>query len=100
MSHVGLPEFVNVSVVVPTIGRPLQLAACLESIAGGDRLPREGVVVDQSGGDEGAAVVQRVAAAGGPVGASSPRGRAPARNPGLPEAAHGRGVVTHDDCTL
>jgi GT2 family glycosyltransferase len=95
-----LDKPVDVSVVVPTIGRPLQLAACLESIARGDRRPGEVVVVDQSGGEEVAAVVERFADAGARVVRSSERGVARARNLGLREAAHDVVLMTDDDCTV
>ena len=36
------------SVVIPTIGRPELLRACLASLAASTRLPAEVVVVDQS----------------------------------------------------
>ena len=85
---------------MPTIGRPRQLAACLESIAAGDRLPAEVVVVDQSGGGEVAAVVARFAQAGVRVVPSSERGVARARNLGLREAVHDTVLMTDDDCTV
>jgi GT2 family glycosyltransferase len=93
-------EPVEVSVVVPTIGRPRQLAACLESIAGGDRRPAEILVVDQSAGTEVAAVVERFAQAGGRVVPSSQRGVARARNLGLRQAGYDIVLMTDDDCTV
>jgi GT2 family glycosyltransferase len=95
-----LDKPVDVSVVVPTIGRPRQLAACLESIAEGDRRPAEVVVVDQSGGHEVAAVVERFTGVGARVVPSAQRGVARARNLGLREAAHDVVLMTDDDCTV
>jgi GT2 family glycosyltransferase len=90
----------DVSVVVPTIGRPLQVAACLESIAAGLRPPAEVVVVDQSGGTEIAAIVEPFQEIGARVLPSAQRGVARARNLGLREAAHDVVLMTDDDCTV
>ena len=86
--------------VVPTIWRPRQLTACLESITSGDLLPAEVVVVDQSGGSEIAAVVARFAWAGARVVPSGERGVARARNLGLRHAVHDVVLMTDDDCTV
>jgi GT2 family glycosyltransferase len=95
---VGKP--LDLSVVVPTIGRPRQLAACLESIASCDGRPAEVVVVDQSGGSEIRAVVERFAELGARVVSSSERGVASARNLGLRHAVHEVVLMTDDDCTV
>ena len=95
-----MDEPLDVSVVIPTIGRPRQLTACLESIAAGERLPAEIVVVDQSRGSEVAEVVERFAGAGARLVPSSERGVARARNLGLREAAHDIVLMTDDDCTV
>jgi len=86
-----------VSVVVPTIGRPQQLEACLRSLAACDPPAAEIVVVDQSGGEAIAALcagheVRRIA--------SHPAGLGRAMNAGLRAVAYDRVLGTHDDCTV
>ena len=91
---------VPVSVVVPTVGRPALLAACLRSLVA--CLPRaaEIVVVDQSRGDATGGVVARHRSAGAHVLPSNTAGRGAALNAGLREAAHEVVLVTDDDCTV
>ena len=55
---------IAVSVIVCTRNRPRDLAACLRSLVGQDRLPSELVVVDASEGDASRDVVEAVRAAG------------------------------------
>jgi GT2 family glycosyltransferase len=96
----GEPPALPVSVVVPTIGRLQTLAGCLESITGCRPRAEEIVVVDQSGGQEVAELVERFAGAGAARLESSGRGIALAVNEGLRRARHDVVLVTHDDCTV
>ena len=57
-------------------------------------------MVDQSGGSDISAVVERFAGTGARVVPSSERGVARARNLGLREAAHDVVLMTDDDCTV
>ena len=90
----------DISVVIPTIGRTRSLRACLESIAASTAPPAEVVLVDQSrdthvadlaGGLEGLSV--RVVPC-------SERGISVGLNLGIREARHELVLVTHDDCTV
>lgn len=88
-----------VSVLVPTVGRGL-LDACLRSVLACDPPAAEVVVVDQSGGDAVAALVD---ALGAPTVRRVPcdgTGTARAMNRGLGAARHDTVLVTHDDCTV
>jgi glycosyltransferase involved in cell wall biosynthesis len=89
-----------VSVVIPTIGRPAQLRSCLESLARCTPRAAEIVVVDQSGGDEVAAVVARFEELGARAVRSHGRGVGLARNTGLREAVNDVVAMTDDDCTV
>lgn len=88
----------DVSVVIPTLGRPL-LAACLQSIAACDPRPAQVIVVDQGGAGAGA---RELAAAGlaGRVIEQRERGISRALNAALAEVAHDTVLVTHDDCRV
>jgi GT2 family glycosyltransferase len=92
-------EHLDVTVVIPTIGRVPLLQRCLESLAKTRPLPAEVLVVDQSHGPDVAAMqppeglAVRVVACEG-------RGIARGLNLGLREAHHDRVLVTHDDCTV
>jgi GT2 family glycosyltransferase len=91
----------DVSVVIPTIGRPL-LTECLDSIAAGTVWPYEIIVVDQGTGDETAAWIDRLRATG--VRAvhvrSQERGIAAATNRGLERVHTVFAALTHDDCLV
>jgi GT2 family glycosyltransferase len=87
-------------VIVPTIGRPALLADCLESIFACDPAPAEVVVVDQSDGNEVAAVVGRWAGSGARIVRTAPLGIAHAANSGLRAAGHDIAMITNDDCTV
>jgi GT2 family glycosyltransferase len=89
-----------VSIVIPTIGRVERLGACLESIAAGDGRAAEILVVDQSGGPDVAALVQKYASLRARVVACDGRGISLAMNVGLRRAARDIVLVTHDDCTV
>jgi GT2 family glycosyltransferase len=88
---------VPVSVLVPTIGRPERLAACLSSIAACEPRPEEVLVVDQSGDPRLAALVRRFEARLVPC---TGRGPGRARNAGLAEVRHETVLATDDDCTV
>lgn len=88
------------SVVIPTIGRPALLRACLESITGCDPRPAEVLVVDQSGDGATAAVVSDFGARDVRHVSDDRRGASAAQNRGLREAAHHLVAVTNDDCTV
>jgi GT2 family glycosyltransferase len=95
-----MPQTVPVSVVVPTIGRKHQLAACLASLARCRPQAAEIVVVDQSGMDEIEDLVRRFPPAGARVIRSRRRGVAAARNEGLRGADNETVLMTDDDCTV
>jgi GT2 family glycosyltransferase len=90
----------GVSVVIPTIGRPEQLRACLGSIEDCEPAPDEVVVVDQGEGDSVKRVVE-----GRPGGIvrhvrSRSRGRGFACNEGLRSARNEIVLFTDDDCVV
>lgn len=91
---------VPVSVVVPTVGRPSLLAACLRSLVACVPRASEIVVVDQSRADATGDLVARHRDAGARVLPSDTTGRGAALNEGLREAAHEVVLVTDDDCTV
>ena len=93
-------DTVALSVVVPTIGRPEQLRACLASIASCRPRPAEVVVIDQSGSAPVQAVVETYADIGARWLHRPGRGAAAATNAGLREAAHDLVARTDDDCTV
>jgi GT2 family glycosyltransferase len=91
----------EITVVIPTVGRPL-LRQCLRSVAAGHLWPAELIVVDQSSSNEVAEWVAALSAEG--LAAyhlpSAETGIANATNRGL-ERTHTRFVaVTHDDCQV
>ncbi len=89
-----------ISVVIPTIGRPVPLRACLESIAACRPLPQEVLVVDQSGDPEVAEIVSAFSAAGARLVPCAGRGVALGRNVGIREARNEFVCVTDDDCAV
>jgi GT2 family glycosyltransferase len=89
-----------VSVIVPTVGRPLLLAECLRSLSACEPPPAEVVVVDQSVGRDVQAVVSRSATGGARLVRSLPLGIAHAVNVGLREARYEIAMITNDDCTV
>lgn len=94
--HVGAPD---VSIIVPTYGRPDQLRACLEGIAGldGGRVRLEVIVVDDGGPDELSPVVSAVRDRLSVRLIAQPhRGPGAARNAGA-AAATGRWLAFIDD---
>jgi GT2 family glycosyltransferase len=95
-----MSDALPVSVVVPTIGRPAQLRACLESLARCEPRAAEVVVVDQSTTGETAALVEQFGRIGARRAHSHSRGVGLARNTGLRAAKHDLVAMTDDDCTV
>jgi GT2 family glycosyltransferase len=89
-----------VSVIVPTLGRPVQLEACLAALSQCDPRASEILVVDQSGADEIKSLVARVADSGARYAYCAGRGRNLGLNVGLREATHETVLITDDDCTV
>ncbi len=95
-----MAELLPVTVVIPTIGRARQLAACLESLAATAPRASEILVVDQSQDPDVAEVIERHAHLGARrVGCRGP-GKAIGTNAGLRNAAHEAVMMTDDDCTV
>jgi GT2 family glycosyltransferase len=93
-------EVLPVSVVIPTIGRPAPLRRCLKSIVAARPAAAEIIVVDQSGDEEVARVVEAFSVAGARLVGCAGRGVSKGRNAGLRSAAHNIVLVTDDDCTV
>ena len=91
----------DITVVIPTVGRPL-LRDCLGSIAAGLVWPAELIVVDQSRGDDVAAWVSALGAEGLVARhlPSDETGIANATNRGLERVRTRFVAVTHDDCRV
>jgi GT2 family glycosyltransferase len=90
----------DVSVVIPTIGRPDQLRGALESLSRCRPRAEEILVVDQSGGGDVAAVIADFAASGAAHIRSRGRGIGLAMNEGLTSARNEVVLGTHDDCSV
>lgn len=88
------------SVIIPTVGRPHQLARCLESLGACAPRPAEILVVDQGQGSETLDVVRSHADYGARLVASAGRGRGLAVNEGFAAAENQLVLVTDDDCTV
>jgi GT2 family glycosyltransferase len=93
-------DVVEVSVMIPTIGRPQLLEQCLSSLERCNPGAGEIVVVDQSGGDEVARVVSAFERVGARAAPMSERGPARARNKGFEEARYEVVAMTDDDCVV
>lgn len=89
-----------VTVVVPTIGRPELLEACLASLAACEPRADEVLVVDQSGGDAVRSVVETYASAGARVLTLDVANKSLAVNLALEQARHDAVLMTDDDCTV
>jgi GT2 family glycosyltransferase len=89
-----------VTVVLPTIGRPQLIEACLESLGACAPTADEIVVVDSSDDHAVADVVTAHAGAGARRVHCSIRGVGYAFNLGLREAKHDVVLLTNDDCTV
>jgi len=90
----------DVSVVIPTIGRPHLLRDALQSLSRCEPRPAEVVVVDQSEGMVSAPVLDEVGLGVARVVACQPPGIARATNYGLANAAHPIVLRVDDDCTV
>ncbi|HEX6507698.1 MAG TPA: glycosyltransferase [Chloroflexota bacterium] len=89
-----------VTVVLPTIGRPGVLRACLDSLARCEPRADQILVVDSSDDDAVADVVSAFEWAGASTIACHARGLGYAFNLGLREARHEIVLLTNDDCTV
>jgi GT2 family glycosyltransferase len=92
-------EVLDVSVVVPTIGRD-SIRACLESITGCEPRPAEILLVTQGNHEMVQALATDSAEVGARYIACPGRGVSRGRNLGLREAAHDIVLITDDDCTV
>jgi GT2 family glycosyltransferase len=90
----------DVSVVVPTIGRPRLLEGLLASLAACDPGPAEVLVVDQSAERLSRAPIARFPALGARLVSCDGSGAARARNVGFRQASHEFILCTDDDCTV
>lgn len=95
----SVPVVDRLSVVVPTLGRPM-LEGCLDAIATGTRWPAELVVVDQGASPTVAAKLADLRSAGlcAVHLPSAQTGIAAATNRGLERVRTPFVAVTHDDC--
>jgi GT2 family glycosyltransferase len=91
---------VPVSVVIATVGPANRVSDCLRSISQCNPRPAEIIVVDQSNDAAVHAAVAGFAAAGTRLLTSPIRGKSPAVNLGMREAAHEIVLLTDDDCTV
>jgi GT2 family glycosyltransferase len=91
----------NVTVVIPTLGRPV-IRRALHAVADGSRQPAELIVVDQGRSPEVEAMLRELVARG--IAArwipSSERGRALAVNRGIEAATTSFVAITDDDCIV
>ena len=94
------PEPAPVSVVLPTIGRPELVRACLDSLARCAPRADEILVVDSSDDDLVAGVVAGFARMGARRIGCRTLGLGSAFNLGLHEARHEIVLLTNDDCTV
>ncbi|WP_377640274.1 glycosyltransferase family 2 protein [Oryzobacter terrae] len=94
-----LPPAEAISVVVPTVDRPDELARCLDALVAGTAAPAEVWVVDQ-GGSPGTEAVLRERAAVLPLRhlVSQERGLSRARNTGLAQVSTPWVAFVDDDC--
>jgi glycosyltransferase involved in cell wall biosynthesis len=96
----GAAEVVDVSVLIPTIGRSELLEKCLRSLEACRPRAREIVIIDQSDDDTTAEVVSRFEHIGARNVRTDERGVARARNQGLQEVSHEVMALTDDDCIV
>jgi GT2 family glycosyltransferase len=94
------PPALEVSVIIPTLGRPAELRKTLESIAACRPAARETLVIDQSGGDAVAATVAEFAGSGAVCIRSGGRGIGLAVNEALRQSSSEIVLATHDDCSV
>jgi GT2 family glycosyltransferase len=90
----------DLSVLVPTIGRPRQLRTCLQSLTACVPGPSEILVVDQSATTAIEEIVREFTRFGAHRIGCEALGVAHATNLGLNSAGHELVAITHDDCTV
>ena len=90
-------DVVSASVVIPTVGRPGHLDACLASVQACEPRAAEVIVVDQSSSSR---IAEIAAHHGVRYVPSRTRGAGAARNHGIREARHELVLATDDDCTV
>jgi GT2 family glycosyltransferase len=95
-----MTDVLPVSVVVPTIGRPVNLESCLSSLRSCSPRADEIVVVDQSPGVSTAETVIRYSDVGARVLPCDGHGAGRGRNRGLRAARHEIVLLTDDDCNV
>ena len=89
-----------VSVVIPTIGRPVLLRSCLDALAACRPRAEEILIVDQSGDPAVAKLVDEFSPIGARLVPCDGRGVSLGRNVGLRLAKHDIVLVTDDDCRV
>jgi GT2 family glycosyltransferase len=87
-------------VIIPTIGRPAQLAAALASLVACRPCADEILIIDQSRGTEIGRLAQQFASNGSRCIPCDRRGIGLAINAGLRAASHDVVLITNDDCTV
>jgi Glycosyltransferase like family 2 len=98
-SKSGIPAMPG-SVVLPTIGRPELIRACLDSLAACEPRAEEIIIVDSSHNEAVAEVAADFATAGARRIQCRTLGIGEAFNLGLREARHEIVLLTNDDCTV
>jgi GT2 family glycosyltransferase len=95
------PVLEDISIVIPTLGRPI-LQSCLASIAAGDSWPARVIVVDQSSSDDVAACLRELEEGGVRTlyVPSTQKGRSAGVNRGLERVETRFLAVTDDDCLV
>jgi GT2 family glycosyltransferase len=93
-------DVLDVTVVIPTLGRPVQLRSCLDSLSACRPRAAEILVVDQSGAEAVRELVESFTVIGATLVPCRGRGVALGRNVGLRVAAHEVVLITDDDCTV
>jgi GT2 family glycosyltransferase len=93
-------DVLDVAVVIPTLGRPVQLRSCLDSLAACRPRAAEVLVVDQSGDAGVRELVESYAEIRARLVPCTGRGVSRGRNLGIEAAAHDVVLVTDDDCTV
>ena len=90
----------NLSVAISTLDRPEALARCLDALLGGEMLPAEVVVVDQSGNCATKDLVEQRQASTAPIQymRQARRGLSASRNYAISHARCRVVAVTDDDC--
>ena len=93
-------EELQVSVLIPTIGRGALLTSCLHSVIECHPRASEVVIVDQSGSDEVTRIAASFASHSVRLIVDAGRGIGRGVNTGLREARNDVVLITHDDCRV